>query len=664
MLQPKTMTRLLIVGSKEQMPSAVTELYRHHVYHITDYTDQGKEGYEGFRIGQPMEGATELSTDLIKIRSIESIFGLSPDDYLDTKKRSSRSIKEIIERELPAIEQEVSNLTAQRSAAEARIKVNEQRIAELTPFSGIPLELGLYRGYESVSVIAGKAPREIEITVPHEKFIASDKGNNTTVIFFKKADRATVEHALAEAQFQPIPIPEEEGSVRKAIDTYQSEISQLTAAIADIDEKIADIKGKHGNFLAACDEVLSADVEQAEAPLRFATTELTFIADGWVPVSEVQSLKSGLAQATGDKILVMEVEETGGHHDSHDHSKNQPPVEYDNPGFAKPMQSIVDIYSRPRYDELDPTLMVAIIFPLFFGIILGDIGYGAVLLILALGLQRMLKGEAVQQLLKVLRNASISAIIFGFVYAEIFGAHPGALNIELWHPLISRHLLIGTHAHHQGDIAVLLVFAVWLGIIQMTLGRFMGVYNHARHRNMLHVMGQVSWIAFMWGALLLIWSIAAIPLMPDLTMLPPIVMGLNIAGIIGGILVLAGAIGIGIESPLELIELPSVISHSLSYTRLAAVGLSSVAIAMVVNFIAIEMLIEPQFKELTAVGIVLIIIGIFVLLIGHLLNTALGLLGGGLQSLRLQYVEFFTKFYKGGGEKYNPFGKKRNLTED
>jgi V/A-type H+-transporting ATPase subunit I len=655
------MTRLLIVGSKEQMPSAVTELYRHHVFHITDYTDQGKEGYEGFRIGQPMEGATELSTDLIKIRSIESIFGLSPDDYLGTKKRSSRSIKEIIERELPAIEQEVSNLTAQRSVAEARIKVNEQRIAELTPFSGIPLELGLYRGYETVSVIAGKAPREIEIPVPHEKFIASDKGNDTIVLFFKKEDRAAVEHALAEAQFQPIPIPEEEGSVRKAIDAYESEISQLTATIADIDEKIADIKEKHGDFLAACDEVLSAEVEQAEAPLRFATTELIFIADGWVPVSEVENLKSGLAQATGDKILVMDVGETGGHDDDHE---NQPPVEFDNPDFAKPMQAIVDIYSRPRYDELDPTLIVAIVFPLFFGIILGDIGYGAVLLVLALGLQRVLKGETVQQLLKVLRNASISAIIFGVFYAEIFGAHPGALDIELWHPLISRHLLIGSHAYHQGDIAVLLVFAVWLGIIQMTLGRIMGVYNHARHRNMLHVMGQLSWIAFMWGALLLIWSIAAIPLMPDLTMLPPIVMGLNIAGIIGVVLILAGAIGIGIESPLELIELPSVISHSLSYTRLAAVGLSSVAIAMVVNFIAIEMLIQPQLTQLTAAGILLIIVGIFVLLIGHLLNTALGLLGGGLQSLRLQYVEFFTKFYKGGGEKYNPFGKKRNLTED
>ncbi len=77
----------------------------------------------------------------------------------------------------------------------------------------------------------------------------------------------------------------------------------------------------------------------------------------------------------------------------------------------------------------------------------------------------------------------------------------------------------------------------------------------------------------MWGVLFIIWSIAALPLMPDLTGLPAIAMGLNIAGIAGAVLVVLGLIGIARESPLELIEIPSIISHSLSYTRLAAVGL-------------------------------------------------------------------------------------------
>ncbi len=95
-----------------------------------------------------------------------------------------------------------------------------------------------------------------------------------------------------------------------------------------------------------------------------------------------------------------------------------------------------------------------------------------------------------------------------------------------------------------------------------------------------------------------------------------------------------------------------------------AVGLSSVAIAMVVNYIAIGMMIEPQLEAITPVGVILIIVGILVFLLGHTLNTALGLLGGGLHSIRLHYVEFFTKFYKGGGKKYNPFGMKSKFTEE
>jgi hypothetical protein len=114
----------------------------------------------------------------------------------------------------------------------------------------------------------------------------------------------------------------------------------------------------------------------------------------------------------------------------------------------------------------------------------------------------------------------------------------------------------------------------------------------------------------------------------------------------------------------EIVELPTILSHVLSYTRLVGVGLSSVAIAMVVNFIAIDLIITPQLENLTILGVVFIIVGVAVFIIGQLLNMILGLIGGGLQSIRLNYVEFFTKFYKGGGVKYNPFGIIRQFTED
>jgi V/A-type H+-transporting ATPase subunit I len=298
---------------------------------------------------------------------------------------------------------------------------------------------------------------------------------------------------------------------------------------------------------------------------------------------------------------------------------------------------LMDVYSRPKYTEIDPTLMISIVFPLFFGIIVGDVGYGLIFLAMSLGLRKYLKGEAGQQLLDVLRNASIATIFFGIIFSEFLGfAIPG------WKPLLySRHLM-SEHGGHGPNIPELMVLSIWIGIIHLSLGRILGMYNHAKqdhgHHRTLAVMANFGWLAVM--------SI------------------LNVGHIIGGVLILMGIIFIARENVLEVIELPTIVSHVLSYARLVAVGLSGVAIAMVVNYMTFEMFINPALENFTIISIVLILVGLGIFLFGHLLNIALCILGGGLHSIRLHYVEFFTKFYKGGGQKYNPFGIKRRFTEE
>jgi V/A-type H+-transporting ATPase subunit I len=213
-----------------------------------------------------------------------------------------------------------------------------------------------------------------------------------------------------------------------------------------------------------------------------------------------------------------------------------------------------------------------------------------------------------------------------------------------------------------------LLLAVWIGIVHITLGRILGIINHAKQDHGEHrtkaMLANFGWIAVMWGILIVIWSIAPMPLMPDLTGLPAVVSIINVGGVVGIVLAVAGILLIGRDSVLELVELPSIISHVLSYTRIVAVGFSSVAIAMVINFMAVGMLIEPQLEHFSIFSIFIIIAGLVVFLLGHTLNLALGILGGGLHSIRLHFVEFFTKFYKGGGVKYIPFGMKRRFTED
>ena len=661
MLAPKRMSRLLIAASRDQMAPVVAELYRHHLFHIEEYVDVGAEGYEGFKIGTPLEGASEKSSDLIKIRAITSAVSVAGEDVDSAKTCSHAELKTMIERELPGLEREVEELTVRRSKLNTLVKEYEQKIAEITPFVNVPVDLDLYHGYTRFTTFAGYVSREITLNVPNEMYFSQGKEKNFLVVVFPNEQRAEVERTLAEAAFQSISIPDESGLPQSRIDYYSGLISTLNGEVAEITTNLEEVRLKHTGFLVACEEFLKAEVEQTEAPLRFATTKQTFVAEGWVPSDKVDAVTDSLVKVTGGKIYVTAL--------PIDLEHDSVPVEYNNPGFAKPTQVLMDVYSRPCYTEIDPTLMISIIFPLFFGLIVGDVGYGLIFLAMALGLRKYLKGEAGEQLLTVLRNASISTIFFGIVFSEFLGfAIPG------WSPVLySRHLM-SEHGGHGPNIPELLVLSIWIGILHITLGRMLGMYNHAKqdhgHHRTLAVMANFGWLAVMWGIILAIWSVAAVPLMPNLTGLPVVAtvpgigFGLNLATITGGILILVGIILIARESVLEIIELPGIVSHVLSYARLVAVGLSGVAIAMVVNYMSIEMFINPALENFSLVSIVMILVGLGIFLFGHTLNIALNILGGGLHSIRLHYVEFFTKFYKGGGKKYIPFGMKRRFTED
>jgi V/A-type H+-transporting ATPase subunit I len=160
------------------------------------------------------------------------------------------------------------------------------------------------------------------------------------------------------------------------------------------------------------------------------------------------------------------------------------------------------------------------------------------------------------------------------------------------------------------------------------------------------LMEKGSWIVIELGLLLAILGYAAV--LPAATTYAGIVVFL-----VGFVMLLKGE---GIKGP---IELPSLLSNSLSYTRIIAVGLSSIYIASTVNLIAFDMIWQPG----TPIGGATIG-AIIVFLFGHALNTVLSIIAPGLHSLRLQYVEFFGKFYEGGGRKYDPFGYIRKYTEE
>ncbi len=652
MLRTKQMTRLVITGLKDRLEVTIRELYLQHAFHIREYVEGKDPDYAGFLLGKPLGMAGSVSEELVRLRGVMSALDLKPEEAVVRKRERVPEIRERMGRDLAPVETEVEGLVGRRrDGLGPREQKLEEEIAALAPFAPVPLDLEMYRGYTSLAVFAGRVAQDPAIPVPHEKHFAPGAEGNFIVVFSRAGDRAAVEGALQEARFQALAIPEGTGSPGERLRADREELLRVKKEMEEVDRRLGEIRREKGDLLLACEEILSAEAEQYEAPLRFATTEGAFVAEGWIPTDRVKPLTEAVRRASGGKVYVAEVELGD--------DPKEIPVEYQNPRFAQPTELITDLHSRPRYAELDPTLAVAIIFPIFFGIILGDVGYGALLLVVCLALMRMFPSKDAQRLFTVLRNCSISSIVFGILFSEVFG-------FELpWHPILfSRHLSIGGGGEGP-NIVGLIVFAVWIAIIQLTLGRVLSAVNQAHgHHGLKGVLGQIGWISTMFGILALLWSVFAIPYMPDLTGFPKVLLGLSLPAIAGAVLLLAGIVLIANESVLELIELPGIISNAMSYARLAAVGLSSVVIAIVINYIAISKLIEPNLENLTIIGIIMILLGIVVLVGGHLLNTALGLLGGGLQSLRLQYVEFFTKFYKGGGKKYQPFGKERRYSED
>ena len=655
MLKPRQMSHLFITGSKNQMEPVIQELYRQNVFHIEEFVEQTMEGYEGVKIGTPLPGASEAASKLIRVRSIENTFGVNLEDVVPQKMVPVQQLRETIDTKLSAIVSEVEQIQAKKSKCEAAVKDLEQKINELKPFAAIPLPLEMYSGYQNIAVFTGRISKSPDLIVPNETYFSHAKEGNFIAVFAPAEHSVKVQLSLLQAKFVAVPVPKGEGLPQDLLNLYTEQIAAHKKEVVLIQEHLEAMKKEQIEFLAACEELLSADVEKAEAPLRFAMTNEAFLAEGWVPADRVDVLSDALVKVTGGKLLVT-VLPIDFEHDS-------VPVEYNNPSFSKPTQVLMDVYARPTYTEVDPTLMVSIVFPLFFGMIVGDVGYGLIFLAMSFGLRKYLKGEAGEQLLTVLRNASISSIFFGIIFSEFLGfAIPG------WNPVLySRHLMTEAGGHGP-NIPELMVLSIWIGILHITLGRILGMINHARqdhgHHRTLAVMANFGWLAVMWGIILAIWSSAVIPLMPNLTGLPVVVSVLNVGHIIGGVLILVGIILIARESILEVIELPTIVSHVLSYARLVAVGLSGVAIAMVVNYMSIEMFISPALENFTIMSIVMILVGLGIFLFGHTLNIALNILGGGLHSIRLHYVEFFTKFYKGGGKKYIPFGMNRRFTED
>ena len=391
----------------------------------------------------------------------------------------------------------------------------------------------------------------------------------------------------------------------KSVDvSLVSELKTKSQEKNKIEEKLTDLANKNLHNIRQEELHLSKIIATHEAKNNFKKTENFTVLSGYVPEVLVTKLKRSIEKEIGNKFDIVE-----------EQADEDAPVKLKNGPVTSNFESLLKMYSFPKYGEYDPTFLVLLAFPLFYGFILGDFGYGLISLI-AFTLAKI-KWPEYKEFMSILQLSSISSMIWGIIYGEYFGYEPYYLFPRAYMP------------------ETLLIIALLFGLFHLNLGFILGFLNQAKYNIKKAIYNNLSWVVLEIGIILVVLgnliSQGVFSYLGYLAMLIAAVMLYLGHGIMG------------------IIEIPSFFTNVFSYARLMAVGLSSVAIAVLVNEFSVA------FFEKGAFGIV---IGITIFTIGHIMNIVLGNFESFLQALRLHYVEFFTKFYQGDGKEFEPFGSK------
>jgi V/A-type H+-transporting ATPase subunit I len=335
-----------------------------------------------------------------------------------------------------------------------------------------------------------------------------------------------------------------------------------------------------------------------------------FIVEGWIPEPQFAELVVRIGRTLGPEVLVEAVE-------TEPWSRGDAPVALANPPLFRPFEIITRTLPLPRYGTIDPTPFVAVFFPMFFGLMLGDVGYGALLALLAIALRARSKPRTTLRSAAAVAGACAAfSIVFGVVFGELFG--------DVGHRAIGMRPIFD----RAEAIVPFVVVALGIGVVHVLLGLALAVANAWRRGHRREALGRG--VAALMIGLTITLLLVAFEILPKALFTP-----LTVA------LLVAFPLLVLLEGIVAVVELVSNFGQILSYARIMALGTASLMLAIVAN------------QMVGAMGSA--IVGALFALLFHLVNFAIGLFSPTIHALRLHYVEFFGRFFSPGGTAYRPF---------
>ncbi len=436
---------------------------------------------------------------------------------------------------------------------------------------------------------------------------------------------------------KPIRIEGIVDSPAEAMRQIQAELSVMNEERVRIRTACFDLARNERNNALVLYDLAFEDIQKRQVEAKFAHTRCVFFINGWIKTRDELVVRGELEKISSElEIITLAAEKN--------EKNDQPPVALENNTYTSPFEFITTLYGRPNYREFDPTPLLVPFFIIFFGCCITDAGYGLILTAVSLFLLKRFKptGEGAN-LIKIIFWSGISTIIIGALTGGWFGIDVAVL------PQLFQKMMVINPIVNPLDM---LKLAFGLGIIQIFTGIIIKACANIRDRRFIDaILDQALWIILLVFLLPMGYSFILGGKVP-IEIAAAAGKGASITAI--ALVLTQGRANKGVFGKLfgGVISLYNVVGYFgdvLSYARLLALGLATSAIAMTINGVA------KMATEIPYLGYVL---AVLILIGGHTFNIVINTLGGFVHSSRLQFLEYFSKFFEGGGQEFKPFERR------